>query len=130
MRLITFLLLAIMPMLVQAQPATEQQEKQQSTIDYSIDAIQKDSFFLIETITVVRESQPRAAVNQASMLLRAPDELTKYVAKMLSEAEDLKDKAAEALNAAKLLEGRARLIEERQRQLPWWGADFSIVKKQ
>lgn len=62
----------------------------QSRVDYSIDPVSKDSFFLQEIVTAqATPGQPRPQTATSDVLFRSPDELRTFI-------EDLNTQAAES----------------------------------
>lgn len=89
------------------------QTAQPQTITYEIDPVQRDSFFLVETVTTAPTVEvPRPATTVASQLFKGPDDLEKFIAKLLEEAKKLKAEAAQKVDGAKRIERMAESIEK------------------
>jgi len=86
------------------------QAQQVST--YEIDVVTKDSFFLVERITVLptRES-PRAQTSETNQLFRSVDSFNKFVVGLKEKARVDKENAEKQWDSANKMEEMASKIE-------------------
>jgi len=86
------------------------QAQQVST--YEIDVVAKDSFFLVERITVLptRES-PRAQTSETNQLFRSVDSFNKFVVGLKEKARVDKENAEKQWESASKMEEMASKIE-------------------
>jgi len=98
---ITFILLLFAAITTKAQ-----------TVEYSIDFITKDSFYLVERVTsAVTDESPRPAVSLNQKLFTSITDLQGFVAALRNRASDEEKKAKEAYDISTALRRRAEVID-------------------
>ena len=98
---ITFILLLFAAITAKAQ-----------TVEYSIDFITKDSFYLVERVTgAVTADSPRPAISLNQKLFTSITDLQGFVAALRNRASDEDKKAKEAADIAAALRRRAEVID-------------------
>ncbi len=82
------------------------------TIEYSIDFITKDSFFLVEKVTEAKTPEtPRPSVSLNQKLFTSVTDLQGFVAALRNRASDEEKKAKEAREISAALRRRAEVID-------------------